>query len=392
MKLKLGLIWPFLACLILPLIAAWFAYPVEHLPPGFGIFPPEQVPGVPPFNLLVFCLIGLVCLGISVFLSFPKLFGFKTAQPAQPVPFVKLPFWFWIGLVLTLFFWWLMWTRVTVFGSLVYYAFTPMWWGFILLLDGLVYRRSGGNSFLASKPKTFVISAVVSVLGWCFFEYFDYFVLSNWYYPNGHMQALSHATILALFMLAYTTVWPAIFEWYTLLQTFPSLAVRYSDGPKLALPGSLLLWLGLALIVLTVFLPYPMFWAMWVGPLIVLSGVLIRKNIWSPFTSMAQGNWSSVLLVAISSLCNGFFWEMWNHGSESANPISHTVPLLPTNPNFWIYDVPYVNVIHIFSEMPLLGYFGYLPFGILVWVFFIWAGEVFGFDSNFRNEKKSSES
>ncbi|WP_205633456.1 hypothetical protein [Methylobacillus sp. MM3] len=26
----------------------------------------------------------------------------------------------------------------------------------------------------------------------------------------------------------------------------------------------------------------------------------------------------------------------------------------------------HVNVVHILSEMPLLGYFGYMPFGILV--------------------------
>jgi len=79
--------------------------------------------------------------------------------------------------------------------------------------------------------------------------------------------------------------------------------------------------------------------------------------------------------VALSSLCNGFFWELWNWGSN-ANPA-----LPATNPNYWIYDIPYVNVIHIFSEMPLLGYMGYMPFGILVWVVFIWLGALFGFDT-----------
>lgn len=389
MRLKLELIWPFLACLILPLIAAYFAYPVEHLPPMFGVFPPEQIPGAPGFSLFVFCLVLIPCLAIVALLLFPALFGFKPVQPAPPATPTKLPFWFWIGAAINVFFWWLMWMHDlnTVFGDLVYYAFTPMWWGFIMVLDGVTYYRSGGNSFMATKPKTFVISALVSVVGWLFFEYFDYFVLSNWYYPNGHMEALSHATIVALFLIAYTTVWPAVFEWYTLLKTFPSLAVRFSDGPKLALPGGLLLWGGLTLIVLTVFLPYPLFWAMWIGPLIVLAGQLIRKNIWTPFTAMAQGNWSPILLIALSSLFTGFFWEMWNHGSESINPISHTLPIPQTNPNFWIYDVPYVNVIHIFSEMPLLGYFGYLPFGILVWVFFIWAGKVVGFNTNFSDEK-----
>jgi hypothetical protein len=289
---------------------------------------------------------------------------------------VGLPFWFWLGAILTVFFWWLMWARVTVFGDLVYYAFSPLWWGFILVLDGLTYRRNGGKSLLATKPKTLFISALVSVGGWCFFEYFDYFVLSNWYYPNGHMPALSHTTIVALFLIAYTTVWPAIFEWFSLLNTFPRLAVRYSDGPKLALSGDLLMWGGLLLIVVMVFLPYPLFWVMWIGPLAVLAGLLIRNNIWTPFTAMAQGNWSPLLLVAISSLFNGFFWELWNYGS------SHPNALPATNPNYWIYDIPYVNVIHIYAEMPILGYFGYLPFGVLVWVFFIWAGKVFGFDTD----------
>ena len=52
-----------------------------------------------------------------------------------------------------------------------------------------------------------------------------------------------------------------------------------------------------------------------------------------------------------------------------------------TNPNYWVYDIPYVNVIHIFAEMPLLGYMGYMPFGILAWLIFIWLGQLFGFST-----------
>ncbi|MDG6772846.1 hypothetical protein QCB45_00705 [Thiomicrorhabdus sp. ZW0627] len=48
--------------------------------------------------------------------------------------------------------------------------------------------------------------------------------------------------------------------------------------------------------------------------------------------------------------------------------------------------MPYVNVIHIFSEMPLEGYFGYLAFGLLVWLMFIWAGKVFGFETYLLKE------
>lgn len=369
------LVFPVLLALVLPLIASWFAYPDTHLPPDFGVFPPQYVADAPGFNLLVFCIIALAEILVITLYLIPALFGFKKVAAEPRSQTVALPIWFWIGLVVTLFFWWLMWSRVTIFGDLVYYAFTPMWWGFIFVLDGLVYRYSNRQSLFASKPKTFLMTAIVSLAGWYLFEYFNYFALGNWYYPNSTMPELSHQTIVIIFLLAYTTVWPAIFQWYTLLNTCPRLVSRFSQGPKISLNGNLLIWLGLIILVLMVFWPYPFFWALWIGPLLVFAGVLIRSNIWSPFSAMADGNWSPALLMALSAMLNGFFWEFWNYGSaHPAEPV--------TNPNYWVYDIPYINVIHIFSEMPLLGYMGYMPFGVLAWVIFIWAGKVFGFNTD----------
>jgi hypothetical protein len=369
-----GLVWPIVLSIMLPLVAAWFAYPETHLPPGFGVFPPLFVEASPGFNLVIFIALALVEAVIVLFLLFPQWFGFTIPTPSPKSTPTRFPVWFWIGAALTLFFWWLMWTRITPFGDLVYFAFTPLWWSFILTLDGLVYHRSGGYSLLAARPKTLLISAAVSLVGWFYFEYFDYFALGNWYYPNSTMPELSHAIVVLLYLTAYTTVWPVIFEWYTLLNTFPVLASRYSNGPKIALPGGVLFWGGFLLIFAVVFFPYLLFWVMWIGPLATFSGQLFRKGIWNPFTAMAEGNWGPTLLMALSALFNGFFWELWNWGS--AHP---TQPV--TNPNYWVYDIPYVNVIHIFAEMPLLGYMGYMPFGILAWAVFIWLGALFGFDT-----------
>ncbi|MFA5903865.1 MAG: hypothetical protein WC836_07995, partial [Desulfobacula sp.] len=47
------------------------------------------------------------------------------------------------------------------------------------------------------------------------------------------------------------------------------------------------------------------------------------------------------------SLVCGFFWEMFNFYSLAR----------------WQYSIPYVQVLHLF-EMPILGYAGYLPFGL----------------------------
>ena len=51
--------------------------------------------------------------------------------------------------------------------------------------------------------------------------------------------------------------------------------------------------------------------------------------------------------VALAGLVCGLFWEMWNYGS-----LAH-----------WEYSVPFVQRFEIF-HMPLLGYIGYLPFGL----------------------------
>lgn len=382
-SLRLALVVPVVIMALLPLLASWFAYPETHLPPGFGVFPPLFVADPPGFNLTIFILLAIIEIAFIIFLIFPQWFGFSQLKPQPEPPGKSLPIWFWLGLVTTLFFWWLMWTRETVFGSLVYYAFTPLWWGFIFALDGLSYRFSGGYSLFANRPKTLLISAAVSLGGWFFFEYFDYFALGNWYYPNSTMPELSHPTIVWLYIIAYTTVWPAIFEWYTLLNCSPKLVARYAQGPKLNLPGKPLLYLSLILIFAMVFYPYPLFWVMWIGPLLGFAGLLIALKIWTPFTALANGNWSPMLLMALSTLLNGFFWEVWNYGS--AHPAT---PM--TNPNYWMYDIPYVNVIHIFAEMPLLGYFGYLPFGILAWLIFIWSGKVFGFNTSLLANEKSS--
>ena len=51
---------------------------------------------------------------------------------------------------------------------------------------------------------------------------------------------------------------------------------------------------------------------------------------------------------ALAALVCGFFWEMWNYFSLAR----------------WTYSVPLVQRFQLF-EMPLLGYAGYLPFGLV---------------------------
>jgi hypothetical protein len=54
-----------------------------------------------------------------------------------------------------------------------------------------------------------------------------------------------------------------------------------------------------------------------------------------------------VIALWAGTLICGFMWEMWDFLSFPR----------------WIYHVPFVGFLHVF-EMPLLGYGGYLPFGM----------------------------
>ena len=52
-------------------------------------------------------------------------------------------------------------------------------------------------------------------------------------------------------------------------------------------------------------------------------------------------------MPAIAALICGLFWELWNWKS-----LAH-----------WEYAIPFVHRFELF-EMPLLGYAGYIPFGL----------------------------
>ena len=89
---------------------------------------------------------------------------------------------------------------------------------------------------------------------------------------------------------------------------------------------------------------YPL---VWIGPLLILTAWQTLLGIPTIFAPVQHGDWRSIWLWALAALVCGGFWEMWNTYSLAK----------------WVYAVPFVNRFHLF-EMPVLGYGGYLPFGL----------------------------
>ncbi len=93
--------------------------------------------------------------------------------------------------------------------------------------------------------------------------------------------------------------------------------------------------------------PNLLFPLLWVSPLLVivsLETLLFEPHVFSPVT---RGAWDGIVTAALAALICGFFWEMWNVYSAAK----------------WVYSIPHVHRFQIF-DMPLLGYAGYLPFGL----------------------------
>jgi len=356
-KSKAAVALVLLGVLFLPLAGSLWA--TGALPRGFGAFPAEFVRTPPGFSLLYFGGFAVFVFVVALFLLVPRWFGFRPAVP-EPLPApAAFPWWFWWSLPVAVVSWLLMWARLPALSPLDEYAYVPLAWAFNGLLDGLVYRRTGGRSLMARNPAQFRLMILVSCLSWFLFEYLNFFVLSNWYYPNSHL--LTDFGTIVWFFLGYTTVLTGLFEWYSLLRSLPGLKARYREGPRLR-PGRP--WLlaaliaGLALSFALGAWPDLLFWGLWVSLVPTLGAALLLARKSTILDGLRRGDWSEVNLLALGTLANGVFWELWNFGSQWFH---HDVS---TAPGFWMYCIPYVDAFHLFSEMPLLGYAGYLFFGI----------------------------
>jgi hypothetical protein len=354
-------------------------------PPGYGEFPPRHGPPVPGFNPTFFWIGVAVETVIALFFLFPRWFGFqKVTRPPRAKSSGRFPAWFWIGGATFAVCLGIFWAKIPVLDALDPYMAVPLWWGFTLALDGWVYRRTGGLSLLATKPQTLLLLAVISSGGWFMFEYLDYFVLGNWYYPDTIFTPYGN---IVWFLACYTGIFPQLFEYYHLFQTVPKLADRYSRGPKIRVPRwgwGLVLLVGLAGSFLMGLFPFEFFLTIWTNPVFILWAALGFAGLWTVFTPLETGNWSPLLLTGIAMVVSGLGWELVNFGSE------FFFHYRPVNPSYWMYSVPYVNSVHLpFSQMPILGYMGYIPYAWICWLQWVLAARLFGFSPSLELKQEA---
>lgn len=247
-----------------------------------------------------------------------------------------------IGVILVAVWWAIDWLHLRPVSD---YYFFPLWLGYILTVDGLVEWRTGTSLWRRGHRK-FVLLFLVSIPLWWLFEWLNGF-LQNWHYiaprPIGPIE---YYLVASLF---FSTVVPAVLETAELLSSFhvgerlPRLPARHIERGTVI--GIFLL--GWVMLILVIVVPRYAFPLTWLSVFFILEPVNVLLGQRSIGAFVRNGNWAAVWNVMLATLVCGFFWEMWN---------SHSMPK-------WTYSVPFVDFGHLF-EMPVLGYFGYLPFGL----------------------------
>lgn len=263
---------------------------------------------------------------------------------------------------------------------------TPIFWTiYILFIDHLNFSLFK-KSFLKSQKKELFFILISSIVMWWIFEWFNIFI-SNWKYYN---------LISPLFLLYISYFWSFATILIAILETtdfimqmnffkkFKSTSYRINNFiEKLKLTESQFLALLLITGLLMIFLPVISFsekfkslsadsqlfcWLkyilpfkartylaafVWLGFIFLIDPIVYLFKGNSIYEKLKQGNYQLLLSLLFAGLICGFFWE-------SINYFAYTK---------WKYFVPILGNVKIF-EMPVVGYFGFPPFAVELFVMY----------------------
>ena len=316
------------------------------LAPYLALPPTPAFAEFPSFSWYIF---SVLFLGMAIVLA-PFVSRFLSFRPSEPRALLNIsyPWWGWGGLAFLLLAWTLAWSRFPWFQPFQGHTFTPLWIGYVLVINALTFQRTG-HCLLTRQPYFYASLFPLSAGFWWLFEFLNRFV-HNWYYPGS--DEFTPTTYFLAATIPFSTVMPAVLGTHELLKSFPRLRLTYENWGSLYIPegramGWVMLLLACAGLLGISWWPDLFYPVMWVSPLVLVVGLQRILGEHSLLDEIKRGDWSQVVIPALAGLTCGFFWELWNYYSLAK----------------WNYLVPYVQGFHLF-EMPLLGYFGYLPFGV----------------------------
>ena len=296
-------------------------------------------------------------------------------------------------------------------ARLVRMNITPIaWCGFLLAIEGLLtavaWRRGERGSCVRTRPWRFTVAYLTSIPVWCFFDWVNFYYLTAWdyvgmppYWPDRYLGyflafgAISPAMFLCaefyqqigmrrwrrkgagsdprtvwklLILCAVVTLGPliAITVWRHHADSLAVELIRLTG--VLIVPGVVAAIVTrrltiTALVMGVGYVAWPFIdrqptacFTLWVGLILLLdpiNGWLGRPSI---LRDLCAGRWGRSMSLVFGAATCGLLWEFWNYWAVTK----------------WVYHLPFLGPLEQFKyfEMPLVGFSGFLPFGIECWV------------------------
>lgn len=327
----------------LPLGGVFFAG--RPIPRYFEFPPVTEYVNHAPFSWFAFAAYSAFLLAVVAPLAIRAVRMGRLGEGAGPER--AFPWWGWLGLASGGVFWLFAWTSFPWFSKFQPHTFAPLWLSFIVVINALRFRRDG-RCMMLDRPYYFLLLFPASALFWWFFEYLNRFV-QNWRYQGVYFSPAAYVVAASV---SFSTVLPGVLGTRDWILGASWLERAFSRFWRIKVPRpTLLAWAvlvasGAGLGGIGVW-PNDLFPLLWVSPLLILASLQRLLGEDTIFAGLGEGDWTFVVSSALAALFCGFFWEMWNYYSLAR----------------WEYAIPFVDRYRVF-EMPILGYGGYLPFGM----------------------------
>ncbi|TAL38882.1 MAG: hypothetical protein EPN93_03895 [Spirochaetes bacterium] len=271
-----------------------------------------------------------------------------------------IPYHFWPGVVLIVGMECCILVQANAFTT---WATPVLWTGLILVFDAVLVR-TGRASLI--RTGAIVPLAVISVVSWWVFEWFNIF-LSNWHYlnltPNLGVRYFGY-------VWSFATIVPGVLLAYGMLShMMKPLRGRPLRLGKRTLAVSFIL--GLIFLAVPI-VPFSMYYAgraadeslfiflkwatgthlseytaafVWIGFFLLIEPLNYSMGNPSLAGAMTRGNYRPAAALSLAGLLCGYLWEFWNYWAHTK----------------WFYTVPILGDVKLF-EMPVLGYLGFVAF------------------------------
>jgi hypothetical protein len=266
----------------------------------------------------------------------------------------RFPVWGMAGVVLFALGLWALVADLEAWNTVWY---LPAWYGYLLVLDALIYARRG-RSFVGGRSRELAAMMLWSLPFWFVFEAFN-LRLANWYYVFG-LRTLWGSFLMS--MLAFATVLPACFFHAEVLDSFGVFREKrwrpLRVTPRLLAAG---VSAGVACAVLPLLFPRWTFWMVWAAPFAIFEVVNYRSGAPSLLRDLEEGRPGRLLRLLLGGLAAGAAWELLNFWARTK----------------WIYTVPGFEDWKLL-EMPFAGFGGFPPLALSGFAYFSFVSSLRG--------------